>query len=94
MNVDFWDVFMLAFVAVAAGYALLASLSSVLYRRKALGRLTKHELKVKQGTATFENRMDLFVRTFFVSLFTYQVYLIALALGSSVYFILKYALQQ
>ncbi len=94
MTADFWEVFLLAFIIVAVGYALLASLSPVLYRRKALGRLTKNELKVKQGTATLENRMDLFVRTFFTSLFTFQVYLLALLLGTCVYFIFKYTVHQ
>jgi hypothetical protein len=93
MVAELWEVLLLAFVAVAIGYALLASLTPVFYRRKALGQLTKNELKVKQGTATLENRMDLFVRTFFTSIFTYQVYLLAITLGSGVYFIFRYNVQ-
>lgn len=81
MMPDFWELYLLAFMAVAVGYGLLASWTPILYRGKALGQLKPGELKVKQGTATPDVRMDLFVRTFFACFFTYQVYLLALIIA-------------
>ena len=86
MEVTFWELFFVAFLISALLYSFLASWTRLLYRGKSWGQLSANELKVKQGTATIENRIDLFVRTFFLSLFTYQIYLVALLLGSIVYF--------
>ncbi len=84
---DFWDMYLLAFVVVSVCYAFISSWTSLLYRRKSWGQLTASELRVKQGTATPEIRMNLFVRAFFACFFTYQVYLLALLL-SGVLFLL------
>lgn len=78
MAANFIEVFLYSFFAVAALYALLASFTTIFYKKKSWGQLTRNELKVKQGTATIENRMDLLIRSFFTSVFTYQVYLVAL----------------
>lgn len=91
MTANFWEVFLLAFVVVAAGYAFLASWTPLFYKRKSWGQLTQNELKVKQGTASPEIRLDLFVRTFFTCFFTYQVYLLALLLGGGIYLCVMYA---
>lgn len=73
------EVYIIVFLLTAAGYAGLASFTTLFYRRKSWGELTHNELKVKQGDATIENRLDLFFRSFFTGFFTYQVYLISLA---------------
>jgi len=85
MSANFLEVFLYAFFAVAAGYAVLASFTTIFYKKKSWGQLTRNELKVKQGTATIENRMDLLIRSFFTSLFTYQVYLVALLVAIVLY---------
>ena len=93
MNVSFFELFFLAVVVCAIIYSFVASWTRILYRSKSWGQLSANELKVKQGTATLENRVDLFVRTFFTSFFTYQVYLFALALSGFGYLILRYAVK-
>ncbi|WP_136797021.1 MULTISPECIES: hypothetical protein [Desulfosediminicola] len=85
MELNFLEVFLYSFFGVAVGYALLAGFTPIFYKKKAWGQLTRNELKVKQGTATIENKMDLLIRSFFTSLFTYQVYLIALLIAVLVY---------
>jgi hypothetical protein len=90
VNVNFWEIFLFAFVAAAGGYSFLASCTTVFYRKKAWGQLSPTELKVKQGSASFENRIDLFIRTLFVSLFTYQIYLLAFMMGGLMYLVMLY----
>lgn len=87
MAVTFWETFFLSFLVVAISYSFIASWTKFLYKKKSWGQLSPNELKVKQGTASLENRVDIFARTFFASLFTYQVYLVALVLGIIVYLI-------
>lgn len=82
MDLDIGEIFIYTFVGVAIGYAFLASWTSLFYRKKAWGQLTRAELKIKQGNATLENRMDLFIRTLFASFFTYQVWLLTLFFGT------------
>lgn len=90
MTANFLELFLLAFVVIAIGYSGLASCTTLLYRRKSWGQLRPNELKVKQGSASIENRLDLFMRTFFTCVFTYQIYLLALVLGGLAYLVLTY----
>lgn len=90
MAPDIWETFLLVFAAVAFGYSFLASCTALLYKRKSVGQLSRSELKVKQGTASLEIRVNLFVRTLFSCLFTYQIYLLALLVGGAVYLAIKY----
>ena len=90
---DFWEMFLLAFAIIAVGYAFLASWTTIFYKRKSPGQLTRGELKVKQGTASFEVRTNLFVRALFSSLFTYQIYLLALLTGGAAYLLTKYLMR-
>lgn len=90
MTASFLELFLLAFLIVAIVYSGLASCTNIFYRRKSWGQLRPNELKVKQGSATMENRLDLFIRTFFTSVFTYQIYLVALVLGGLTYLAIDY----
>lgn len=85
MAANYLELFLYSFFAVALGYAILASFTTIFYKKKSWGQLTRNELKVKQGTASVENRMDLLIRSLVTSLFTYQIYLIALFLSTLVY---------
>lgn len=90
MTSSFLEIFIIAFIAAAAGYAFLASWTPLFYRKKSWGQLSQNELLVKQGNATMENRIDLFFRSFFTSLFTFQVYLAALLLAGPVWLVSNY----
>lgn len=89
MTPEYWDICLLAFFAVAVGYALISSLTPLLYKNKSWGQLTANELRVKQGTATPEIRLNLFVRSFFSCFFTYQIYLAALVLSGAILLLWK-----
>ena len=90
METGFLEIFIVAFIVAAAGYAFLASWTPLFYKKKSWGQLSKNELLVKQGNATVENRIDLFFRSFFTSLFTVQVYLAALLVAGAVWLVGKY----
>lgn len=90
MTGEFLEVFLYSFFAVAAGYSVLASFTTLFYRKKSWGQLTRNELKVKQRTATMENRMDLLIRSLFTSLFTYQIYLVSLLVSVVLYCVIRY----
>jgi len=91
MNPNFAELYFLAFLAVASTYAFLKSWTRLPYRRMPVGRLSGNELRVKQGTASIENRLTLFGLTFFSSLFTYQVYLLALVIAATIYLLVPAA---
>lgn len=93
MVADVWEMYLLAFVVVSIGNAFLSSWTPLFYRRKSWGQLTPNELRVKQGTATFEIRMNLFVRTFFSCFFSYQIYLVALFISGSAYLVMEYLIR-
>lgn len=85
MNVDFVDLFFVSFLAIAAVHGFLAGWTKLLYRKKATGQLSSCELRVKQGTASLEHRVTVFTRAFFASLFTFQVYFLALCCAAIAY---------
>lgn len=85
MYTSFGELFLLSFLVISCLYGVLASLTRILYRNKLAGQLNNHELRVKQGTASLDNRLNLFVRAFFGSFFTWQVYVMALAISGAGY---------
>jgi hypothetical protein len=90
MHPNFFEIFFLSFLAVAAGYGLVAGWTKLFYRNKAVGQLTGHELRIKQGTASIEQRLAVFSRAFFGALFTYQVYLLALCCAGIAFLLLRF----
>ncbi len=85
---EFLELYLMIFFIIAAGYAFLLSCTSIFYKKKSFGQLSPNELKVKQGTATAEVKMDLFFRSLFTAIFTYQMHLIALAITGVIYLII------
>jgi spore coat protein CotH len=80
MGVGFLEVYIITFLAVLAIYLFLAGWTTIFYRKKAWGQLTQNELKVKQGTATIENRIDLCAKSAVTGLLTWQLHMITLGL--------------
>lgn len=85
MHPGFIELFFFSFIGVAAIYGFLAGWTPFFYRKKAVGQLRGDELRVKQGTAGIDNRLSVLGRTFFLSFFTYQVYLLALVVSGVLY---------
>ena len=85
MIADFFELFALCFLIVAVGYGVLAGCTGLLYRKRSVGQLRGDELRIKQGTASLEHRLNVAVKTFFTSIFTYQVYLLAVTMSGIIY---------
>lgn len=86
MTLSFIELFFLSFLLVASAHGVLAGWTVLLYKKKSVGQLSGDQLRVKQGTATLEHRINVLVKTFFTSIFTYQIYLLALFASAILYF--------
>ena len=91
-GIGFIEIYLLAFLIVSVGYGLLAGWATAFYRKKAWGQLSANELKVKQGTASLENRLDLFFRSLATGVFVWQLHFAALLVSSLVVMLLRYGL--
>ncbi|MFW2367170.1 MAG: hypothetical protein ACN4GW_12180 [Desulforhopalus sp.] len=68
----------LSFLLVALVNGLLASCTTLYYNKKSTGHLSHSQLRIKQGNATFEHRLNVFGQYLVFSIFTLSVYLISL----------------
>lgn len=84
MGSSFLEIYIITFLAVLAIYVFLAGWTTLFYRKKAWGQLSQNELKVKQGTATLENRLDLSAQSVVTGLLTWQLHLIALVITAGI----------
>lgn len=74
----FWTLLLYAFLAVACINALLASCTRQYFKNRSSGLLSHSQLRIKQGTADFEHRLNVFVQTFLLSLISWRIYMIVL----------------
>lgn len=65
-----------SFLFVALGNSLLASCTTIYYKNKSIGRLSHSQLRIKQGTATFEQRLNVFIQSLVFCFITLRIYLI------------------
>jgi hypothetical protein len=67
-----------SFVAVALVNGLLASCTPLYYKNRSMGHLSHSQLRIKQGTANFEHRLNVFAQSLVFSFVTFRIYLITL----------------
>lgn len=77
LNEKWVSMLLFSFLFVAFANALLASFTKVYYKRKSIGRLSHSELRIKQGTASFEHRLNVFTLSLVFSFVTFRIYLIS-----------------
>jgi hypothetical protein len=63
------------FLFVALINALLASCTKIFYRDKSSGHLSHSQLRIKQGNATFEHRLNVFAQSLVFCFLTFRIYL-------------------
>ncbi len=73
----------ISFVAVTIINCVIASTWSQFYQKVPIGRLSHSQLRVKQGNATPEHRINVFAHTLVLSLFRFRIYLISALLWGS-----------
>lgn len=77
-----WSVILVySFLFVALANAILASCTRLYYKNKPVGLLSHSQLRIKQGNATFEHRLNVFGQTLVFCFITLRIYLLALLVG-------------
>ena len=69
-----------SFLFVALSNSLLASCTAKYYKNKSIGRLSHSQLRIKQGTASLEQRLNVFVQSMLFCFITFRLYLITFVL--------------
>ena len=76
LNENWSTILLISFLLVALANALLASCTNIYYKKKSIGHLSHSQLRIKQGTATFEHRLNVFAQSLVFCLVTFRIYLI------------------
>lgn len=92
MLAENWSTLLLiSFVVVAVADGLLASWTPFYYKNKPIGQLSHSQLRIKQGTANFEHRLNVFAQSLVFCFVTLRIYCISLlvwlALSGLYYFL-------
>lgn len=74
------DLLLVSFLLVALANSLLASCTGIYYQNIATGRLSHSQLRIKQGTATFEQRLNVFSYSLVFSFISLRIYLFTVPL--------------
>lgn len=69
---------LLSFLIVAVANSLLASCTPLYYKKRSMGHLSHSQLRIKQGTANFEHRLNVFTHSLVFAFVTFRIYLITL----------------
>ena len=75
INDNWSSILLLSFLLVATTNAIVASFTSLYYRNKSIGHLSHSQLRIKQGNATFEHRLNVFVLSLIFCFVTLRIYL-------------------
>ena len=78
LNENWLSLLFFSFSLVALVNGLLASCTTFYYRKKSTGQLSHSQLRIKQGNATPEQRLNVFAQHLVFSVFSPSVYIIAI----------------
>lgn len=79
-------------LAVAICNGLVASFSSAYYKNFAVGRLTHSQLRIKQGTANLDQRLNVFILAIIFSVTSFRLLIVSLVLAVSINFLFIFML--
>lgn len=85
-NFNWLPLFLVFFVIVSIINSLLACSLSSYHAKTPTGRLTHSQLRIKQGNATIEQRINVFAMTVVFGFTNIKLYLIAAAFTATVVF--------
>lgn len=71
-------ILLFSFLFVALINALLASCTKIFYKDKSSGHLSHSQLRIKQGNASFEHRLNVFAQSLVFCFVTFRIYLFTL----------------
>ena len=78
LNENWFTILLTSFLLVACANALLASCTKRYYKNKSPGHLSHSQLRIKQGTATLDHRLNIFAQSLAFSFFSFRIYLITI----------------
>lgn len=90
LNSNWLKILFLSFCLVAVTNGLLASCTPLFYRKKPVGRLSHNELRIKQGNATLEQRLNVFGQSLTFSIVSFRVYIFTLLIWLAINFLFYY----
>ncbi|BHH83546.1 hypothetical protein [Desulforhopalus sp. 52FAK] len=77
-----------SFITVALCFAMISSFSRSYYKNTPMGRLSHSQLRVKQGNANIEQRLNVFVLSLLFSVTNLRILIITLLIAVAMNFIL------
>jgi hypothetical protein len=77
LNEKWFAILLFSFLFVAFVNAMLASCTKIYYKNRSSGHLSHSQLRIKQGNATFEHRLNVFGQTLIFGFVTFRIYLIS-----------------
>lgn len=80
LSENWLGILLLSFCVIAVTNGLLASCTTLYYRKQSSGRLSHSQLRIKQGNATFEHRLNVFAQALSFSFFSPRIYMLTAAL--------------
>ncbi|MCP3892443.1 MAG: hypothetical protein GY797_21530 [Deltaproteobacteria bacterium] len=77
---DWQSIVLLSFILVVLANGVLASCTTLYYNKSTWGRLSHSQLRIKQGNATFEHRLNVFASSILFSFVNPKIYLATAAM--------------
>jgi hypothetical protein len=77
LNEKWFTILLFSFILVAFVNAILASCTKIYYKNQSSGHLSHSQLRIKQGNATLEHRLNVFGQTLIFGFVTFRIYLIS-----------------
>lgn len=80
LHEDWLLIGLLSFTIISIFSALLASCSRIYYRKKAWGQISHSQLRIKQGNATMEHRLNVFALSLIFNFTSLRIYFFSFVL--------------
>lgn len=74
LHEDWLSIGLISFTIVSIVTALLASCTNIFYRKKAVGQISHSQLRIKQGNANFEHRLNVFALSLVFNFASFRIY--------------------
>ncbi len=88
LHPEWMTILFVTFIAVAICNGLMASFSSSYYKKMPVGRLTHGQLRVKQGNADLDQRLNVFVLSLIFGFTSFRIIMITLIMAVTLNFLL------
>lgn len=85
---DWIKILFVSFIAVSICFAMISTFSTKYYKNIPMGRLSHSQLRVKQGTANIEQRLNVFVLSLLFSVTNFRIIIVTLLMAVAMNFFL------